>query len=69
MRVMTMTDWVGFLDRFLELSDYEILQGKGRISAEAARIKAHEAYEVFRVRQDRDYISDFDREVQRLKGV
>ncbi len=67
-QVMTMADWASFLDRFLELSDYDILRDKGRISAEAAKIKAHAEYEVFRVRQDRDYISDFDREVQRLQG-
>ena len=67
-QITTMADWVSFLDRFLELSDYEVLKNKGRVSAEAAKIKAHAEYEVFRVRQDRDYISDFDREVQRLQG-
>jgi hypothetical protein len=67
-RVMTMATWASFFDRFLELSDYEVLRDKGRISAEAARIKAHGEYEGFRIRQDRDYVSDFDREVQRLQG-
>ncbi|HHK43109.1 MAG TPA: cell filamentation protein Fic, partial [Planctomycetaceae bacterium] len=67
-QVMTTAEWASFLDRFLELSDYDILRDKGRISAEAAKIKAHAEYEVFRVHQDRDYISDFDREVQRLQG-
>jgi hypothetical protein len=65
---MTMEDWVQFLDRFLELSEYEILPDKGSISAETARIKAHAEYDEFRVRQDRDYISDFDREIQRIRG-
>jgi len=64
----TMEDWTGFIDRFLELSDYEVLRDRGRISAEAARIKAHGEYEVFRVHQDRDYASDFDREIQRLQN-
>jgi hypothetical protein len=67
-RVMSMADWARFLDQFLKLSDYEILADKGRISAEAARVKAHAEYDEFRVRQDRDYISDFDREVLRVQG-
>ena len=67
-QVTTTVEWASFLDRFLDLSDYDILRDKGRISAEAAKIKAHAEYAVFRVHQDRDYISDFDREVQRLQG-
>ncbi len=67
-QVMNMADWSQFLDRFLELSDYEILRDKGRVSAEEARIRAHAHYDEFRVRQDRDYISDFDAEVLRIRG-
>jgi hypothetical protein len=66
--LMRMEDWASFLNGFLELSNYPILQDRGRISAEEARLKAEQAYEVFRVRQDRDYISDFDREVRRIQG-
>ncbi len=32
------------------------------------KLKAEGEYEVFRRRQDRDYISDFDREIKRLEG-
>lgn len=66
--LMKMTDWVAFLDQFLELSQYPILQDKGRVSALEARLKAEQEYEVFRKRQDRDYLSDFDREIKRLEG-
>lgn len=66
--VMKMTDWVKFLDSFLELSNYPILQDKGKISAHQAKLKAEREYEAFRKRQDKEYISDFDREVKRLKG-
>jgi hypothetical protein len=65
---MRMQDWTGFLHSFLELSDYPILKDKGKVSALEAKLKAEQEYDVFRKRQDREYISDFDREVKRLKG-
>ncbi|MEA3342196.1 MAG: virulence RhuM family protein, partial [Chloroflexota bacterium] len=65
--LIKMEDWVEFLDRFLELADYPILAHKGKISALEARLKAAQEYEVFREIQDRDYLSDFDKEVKKLK--
>lgn len=38
--VMNMRDWIGFLDRFLELSDYPILTHAGKLSALEAKLKA-----------------------------
>lgn len=67
--LMRMEDWTSFLNSFLELSNYPILQDRGRISAEEAKLKAEQEYEVYRVKQDQDYISDFDREVRRIQGV
>jgi hypothetical protein len=66
--VMNMTDWASFLDRFLELSDYKLLDNPGRVAALEAKLKAEAEYDKFRVRQDRDYVSDFDKEVARLTG-
>jgi len=66
--VTRMAEWVEFLNRFLELSNYPILQDKGKVSALEAKLKAEAQYEVFRQRQDREYISDFDREIKRLEG-
>ncbi len=66
--VMKMADWVGFLHRFLELSSYPILKDKGKVSALTARLKAEGEYEVYRQRQDVEYVSDFDREVKRIEG-
>ena len=40
---------------------------KGKISALQAKIKAYEEYGKYRVIQDRLYLSDFDKEVKRLK--
>jgi hypothetical protein len=63
-----MTDWVSFLNKFLELSNYPILQNKGKVSALEAKLKAEGEYEVYRKRQDVEYISDFDREIKRIEG-
>jgi len=67
--VMKMEDWVQFLHSFLELSSYPILKDKGKISALEARVKAEQEYETYRKRQDREYISDFDREIKRIQGT
>ena len=64
--LMKMEDWARFLDGFLELSSYPILDDKGRVGALEAKLKAEQEYEVFRKRQDAEYLSDFDREVKRL---
>ncbi len=64
--VMNMKDWSLFLDKFLQLSDYPILLDKGKISALEAKIKAESEYEKYRVIQDRNYISDFDREIKKM---
>lgn len=66
--LMKMADWASFLDSFLELSNYPILQDSGKISAMEAKLKAEAEYEVFRKHQDERFISDFDREIKRLEG-
>ena len=66
--VTKMADWVEFLNQFLELSNYPILQDKGKVSALEAKLRAEREYEVYRQRQDTEYISDFDREIKRLEG-
>ena len=66
--VMKMSGWIKFLHDFLELSNYPILQDKGKISAHKAKLKAEGEYEIYRVKQDKDYISDFDKEVKKLIG-
>lgn len=65
---MTMEDWVQKLDAFLQFNDYSVLKNAGSISAEIAKKLATKEYEKFRVIQDEDYESDFDKEVKRIKG-
>ena len=66
--LMKMQDWVQFLNNFLELSNYPILQDKGKVSGLEAKLKAEQEYESYRKIQDRNYISDFDQEVKRIQG-
>ena len=61
---MTMEDWATQLDRFLELTDRGILQDAGRVTAEVAKRHARSEFEAYRVTQDRQFESDFDRVVQ-----
>lgn len=64
--IMNMKDWDTFLVQFLELADYPILKNKGKISMLKAKLKAETEYDTFRVIQDQNYISDFDREMKKL---
>nr|WP_205410208.1 virulence RhuM family protein [Acetivibrio cellulolyticus] len=67
--LMSMQDWVGETNRFLENNRRKVLDGKGCISHEEALAKASEEYDKFRVRQDQEYVSQFDKEMERyLKG-
>ena len=54
--VMRMVDWISFLNNFLELSSYPILADKGKVSAVEAKLKAVSEYEVYRRRQDAEFI-------------
>jgi len=64
---MKMQDWVEKLDAFLRFNEYDILQDAGQVSHEVAKALAEKNYEQFRVQQDRNYESDFDRAVKSLK--
>lgn len=67
--LMKMADWATFLNGFLELSSYPILADKGKVSAIEAKLKAEAEYEVYRRRQDAEFISDFDRVVEATKRL
>ena len=65
-RAMTMVDWVEKLNAFLTFSEYDILMNAGKVSHEVAEALALAEYEKYRVVQDKNYVSDFDREVKKL---
>lgn len=62
-----MQQWAFFLDRFLALSDYPILKDKGKVSMLEAKLKAAAEFDKFRVIQDQNYESDFDKMIKKLK--
>ena len=66
--LMKMEDWARFLHDFLDLSSYPVLEDKGKVSAVEARLKAEQEYDTYRKRQDKEFSSDFDREIKRIQG-
>lgn len=66
---MSMADWLRETDNFLQNNRRKVLEGKGTVSHEDAVKKAEDIYEQFRIQQDRDYISQFDKEMAKyLRG-
>lgn len=67
--LMSMKDWLAQTNVFLTNNRRNVLEGKGTVSHEQALDKATKEYEVFRIRQDKEYISEFDKEMEKyLKG-
>jgi hypothetical protein len=64
--IMYMKDWVAKLDAFLKFNERDILSDTGKVSHEVAETLALKEYEQYRKEQDRNYISDFDREVKKI---
>ena len=58
---MPMEDWASKLDALLQFNDAEILQNKGKVTATIAKAFAESEFEKYRVIQDKNYQSDFDR--------
>lgn len=65
---MFMKNWTEKLDAFLKFNEQDILHDKGKVSHEVALTLAEKEYEKFRVKQDKNYMSDFDKIVKQLKG-
>jgi hypothetical protein len=64
-RLMSMEDWASRLDAFLKFNEYDILENPGKVSHAVAKEIASKEFEKYRQIQDRDYNSDFDKEVAR----
>ena len=64
--LMKMQDWIKKLDEFLTISEKNLLHSSGKVSAKQAGERALEEYKKYRKKQDKNYISDFDREVKKL---
>lgn len=64
--LMTMVDWKDFLIKYLKINNEAILPDAGHITHEQAEQKALSEYEKFRVIQDKEILSDFDRHCKSL---
>jgi len=65
-QLLYMKDWSKFLENFLQLSNFPILTDKGKVSMLEAKIKAEGEFEKYRVIQDKEYESDFDKAIKKL---
>src|SRR3989339_484392 len=65
-RLMKMQDWIRKLDEFLTISEKKLLHSAGKVSTKQAEEKALKEYEKYRKEQDKNYVSDFDREVKKI---
>jgi hypothetical protein len=63
---MTMEDWAGKLNAFLQFNEREILDNPGKVTQEIAKAFAESEFEKYRVVQDRLFESDFDKQIKRL---
>jgi hypothetical protein len=63
---MKMADWVQKMDAFLQFNEYKILKDAGKVSHEVAKKLAEKEYEKYRVIQDKNFESDFDKEVKKI---
>jgi len=63
---MTMKDWAGKLNAFLQFNERDILDNPGKVSQEVAKAFAESEFEKYRIVQDRLFVSDFDRHIKKV---
>ena len=63
---MTMEDWSGKLNAFLQFNEKEILSNSGKVSREIAKVFAESEFERYRIVQDQLFQSDFDKLMNRI---
>jgi hypothetical protein len=68
-RAMTMKDWINKLHAFLQFNEQEILNNSGKISAEIAKIFVENEFEKFNLIQNKNFESDFDLEIKKIKNL
>lgn len=67
-RPMTMQDWINRLDYQLRSIGRPVLEGAGSISHDKAVKKAEKEFEKYREKEMKELVSDFDKEMKKLKG-
>ena len=67
--IMYMADWVEKLNAFLRFNEEDVLQNKGKVTAEIAKSFAEGEFEKYRVLRDASYQSDFDALLAETEGL
>ena len=65
---MTMEDWKGKLDVFLQFNEREVLDNPGKVSHKVAESFAISEFEKYRIIQDKLFESDFDKFMIEMKN-
>lgn len=63
---MSMEDWAGKLNAFLQFNEKDILTNAGKISHTIAKTFAESEFEKYRIAQDKLFQSDFDKLIENL---
>lgn len=63
---MTMKDWAGKLNAFLQFNEKDILSNAGKVTQAIAKAFAESEFEKYRIVQDKLFESDFDKAVKKL---
>jgi len=66
---LTMQDWETRLNSFIELFEYGLLKDAGKVSMKIAKLHAETEFEKYRIIQDRQYLSDFDKYMLELEAA
>ena len=64
---LTMQDWKTRLTGFIEMFEYGLLKDAGKVSAEIAKLHAETEFEKYRIIQDKNFVSDFDKYIAELE--
>lgn len=62
-----MAKWVEIMNGYLDLNEYPKLQNAGKVSKKEANTKALLEYDEFRIKQDEEYIGDFEKTAKTLE--
>lgn len=63
---MTMKDWAGKLNAFLQFNEKDILKNAGKVTQAIAKAFAESEFENYRIVQDKLFESDFDKAIKKL---
>ena len=63
----TMARWLSVMDEYLNLNEYPKLQGAGKVPKQRADDKAIAEYTAFRIRQDKEFLGDFEKLAEHMQ--